>query len=329
MTVPPSENGPQSRTASLAAAVDQGIAEEMRRDGRVICLGTQPPAAITAEFGPSRARTMPISEAGFSGAAIGAAAAGLRPVVFWRNVTFSFVAFDAVINQASKLRYMFGGQRTFPVVFLATCGGGLRLGAQHSQSPYSIFAHLAGIKVVLPTTAAEAKGLVKAAIRDDNPTIVLLPTRLESAIGEVGDEDDVTSIGSARVRRPGDDITVVAFGFMVELALEAAARAQADDVSVEVIDPRSVSPFDREAVLESVRRTGRLLVVDEAPPTCSMASEVMATVTEDPVTFAALRSPVARVSGAAVPIPYSPGLEDAALPSTADVLAAIMRLTRP
>jgi pyruvate dehydrogenase E1 component beta subunit len=312
----------------LAAAVDLGIAEEMRRDGNVICLGTQPPSAIVAEFGSSRARTMPISEAGFSGAAIGAAAAGLRPVVFWRNVTFSFVAFDTVINQASKLRYMFGGQRTFPVVFLATCGGGLRLGAQHSQSPYSIFAHLAGIKVVLPTTAADAKGLVKAAIRDDNPTIVLLPTRLETTVGAVGDDDDLTTIGSARVRRPGQDVTVVGFGFMVELALEAAERAGADGVSVEVIDPRSVSPFDRETVLESVRRTGRLLVVDEAPPMCSMASEVMALVTEDPRTFAALRAPVARVSGAPVPIPYSPGLEDAALPSTADILDVILRLAR-
>ena len=308
---------------AMGAAVDLGIAEEMRRDGRVIGLGTQPPARLVDEFGRRRVRAMPISEAGFSGAAVGAAAAGLRPIVFWRNVTFSFVAFDTVINQASKLRYMFDGQRNFPIVFVATCGAGFRLGAQHSQSPYSIFAHVAGIKVLLPTTAAEAKGLVKSAIRDDGPVIVLLPTRLEASEGPVGGENETVPIGLARIRRAGTDVTIVALGYMIELALAAADRAAELGVSAEVIDPRSVSPLDAGSVLASVRRTGRLIVVDEAPPMCSMASEVTALVAEDGETFASLRAPVQRVCGAAVPIPYSPALEDAVLPSVDGILKAI------
>jgi pyruvate/2-oxoglutarate/acetoin dehydrogenase E1 component len=311
------------RTMPMGAAIDLAIAEEMRRDRRVICLGTQPPARLVDEFGRPRVRAMPISEAGFSGAAVGAAAAGLRPVVFWRNVTFSFVAFDTVINQASKLRYMFNGQRNFPIVFLATCGAGFRLGAQHSQSPYSIFAHVAGIKVLLPTTAAEAKGLVKSAIRDDNPVIVLVPTRLEASEGPVGGDDATVPIGVARTRRAGADVTIVALGYMVELALAAAERSAEVGISAEVIDPRSVSPLDVAAVLASVRRTGRLIVVDEAPPMCSMSSELSAIVVEDPESFASLRAPIRRVCGASVPIPYSPGLEDAVLPTTESIVSAI------
>jgi pyruvate/2-oxoglutarate/acetoin dehydrogenase E1 component len=325
MTTPRAGTGEADAAAvlTIGAAIDQGIAEEMRRDERVIALGTQPPASLVAEFGRPRVRAMPISEAGFSGAAVGAAAAGLRPVVFWRNVTFSFVAFDTVINQASKLRYMFNGQRSFPVVFLATCGGGLRLGAQHSQSPYSIFAHVAGIKVLLPTTSEEAKGLLKSAIRDDSPTIVLIPTRLEQVEGAVAGPESITPIGAARTRRAGDDVTVVALGYMVEVALAAASAAAEDGISVEVIDPRTVSPLDVQAIHDSVRRTGRLVVVDEAPSMCSVASEIGVIVAEDPRTFSALRAPIRRVCGAPVPIPYSPVLEDAVLPTVGAVRDAI------
>ncbi len=308
---------------TMAAAIDAAIADEMRSDPRVVVMGTLPPSQLIAEFGSQRVRTMPISEASFSGAAIGAAAAGLRPVVLWRNITFAFVAFDAIINQAAKLRYMFGGQRDFPVVFLATVGGGLRLGAQHSQSPYSIYAHLAGIKVALPTTSADARGLMTTAIRDQDPVVVFVPTRYEFASGPVEDAGVTVPFGSAAIRRTGTDVSMVAFGYMVALALEAADRLVSAGISVEVIDPRTVSPFDAAAVLESVRRTGRLVVVDEAPATASMASEVCALVAEDPRAFATLRAPVRRVNGASVPVPYSPGLEDAVLPDVDGVLDAV------
>lgn len=313
---------------TMGAAIDAAIADEMRRDERVVVLGTLPPGRLVEEFGASRVRTMPISEASFSGAAIGAAAVGLRPVVLWRNITFAFVAFDAVINQAAKLRYMFGGQRDFPVVFLATVGGGLRLGAQHSQSPYSIYAHLAGITVSLPTTSADARGLMTTAIRDQNPAIVFVPTRLETVPGPAGEAGSTVPFGSASVRRAGSDVTVVAFGYMVELALEAADRLASSGVSVEVLDPRTVSPFDTATLLASVRRTGRLVVVDEAPATASMAAEVCALATEDPETFARLRAPVRRVSGAQVPIPYSPVLEDAVLPDVDAVISAVTSVVR-
>jgi pyruvate dehydrogenase E1 component beta subunit len=272
---------------------------------------------------------MPLSEASFSGAAIGAAAAGLRPVVLWRNITFAFVAFDAVINQAAKLRYMFGGQRDFPVVFLATVGGGLRLGAQHSQSPHSIYAHLAGINVALPTTSADARGLMTTAIRDQNPAVVFVPTRYESVAGPVEDAGATVPFGSASVRRPGSDVTVVAFGYMVALALEAADRLATAGISAEVIDPRTVSPFDATTMRASVRRTGRLVVVDEAPAMASMAAEVCALATEDAETFRRLRAPVRRVSGASVPIPYSPGLEDAVLPDVEAVVEAVVSVAAP
>lgn len=314
---------------TMAAAIDAAIADEMRRDSRVIVLGTLPPGQLVTEFGSQRVRTMPISEASFSGAAIGAAAAGLRPVVLWRNITFAFVAFDAIINQAAKLRYMFGGQRDFPVVFLATVGGGLRLGAQHSQSPYSIYAHLAGIKVALPTTSADARGLMTAAIRDQDPAIVFVPTRYELQSGPVGDAGVTVPFGSAAIRRAGTDVSVVAFGYMLALALEAAERLASTGLSVEVIDPRTVSPFDAATVLGSVRRTGRLVVVDEAPATASMAAEVCTLVAEDAEAFAALKSPVRRVNGASVPVPYSPGLEDAVLPDVDGVLGAIHLVMKP
>jgi pyruvate dehydrogenase E1 component beta subunit len=322
------EQGNQSIAVGLGTAVELGIAEEMRRDATVMCLGTQPPPSLIDEFGQVRVRRTPISESAFSGAAIGAAAAGLRPVVFWRNITFSFVAFDNIINQASKLRYMFGGQRDFPVVFVATCGAGLRLGAQHSHSPHAIFAHLTGIRVVVPTTSADAKGLIKTAIRDPNPALVLLPTRLENAAGSFGGDDDVVPFGSARIRRPGEHVTLVAVGYTVELALAAAEQLATEGISVEVIDPRSISPLDTAAVLTSVRRTGRLVVVDEAPALCSLAAELGAIVSEDAEALRALRAPVRRVCGAPVPIPYSPGLEDAVLPSIASITTAAREVAK-
>lgn len=309
-------------SVTLAAAVDLAIAEEMRRDARVFCLGTLPPAGLRSEFGTDRVRQMPISEAGFSGAAVGAAASGLRPVVFWRNVGFSFVAFDSIINQASKLGYLSGSQLALPLVFIASSGGRIRLAAQHSHSPHAIFAHIPGISVLVPSTPADAKGLVKAAIRSDEPAVVLLPAILEDVKGPVGDHEAVTQIGTAVVRRVGSDVTIVALGSMAPLALEAAEILAREGCSAEVIDLRSASPLDAAAVRMSVRRTGRLVVADEAPPMCSLSSEVAAAVAEDPAALSALVSPVHRVTALPLPVPYSPPLEDQVLPSTFDVVAA-------
>lgn len=308
---------------SGGAAVEIAIAEEMRRDERVFYLGTLPPDRLRQEFDESRVRQVPISESGFTGAAVGAAATGLRPVVFWRNVTFSFVAFDWVINQVSKLAYMSGGQRKFPVTLIATCGGGFRVGAQHSHSPHSIFAHVSGIKVALPSTPAEAKALVKASIRDDDPTIVLVPVTVEARVGPIGGEDDVLAYGEASVRRSGEDVTVVVFGSMVQPALDAAERLNEEGISIEVIDPRTVSPLDVSSIRRSVERTGRLVVVDEATPVCSMTSEVAAIVAGDPATFGRLRAPIGRVNALNVPVPYSPPLEDLVLPSVDEIVSAV------
>ncbi|HEX9494417.1 MAG TPA: transketolase C-terminal domain-containing protein [Candidatus Limnocylindria bacterium] len=312
---------------TFTAALEEALAEEMRLDPRVFCLGTVPPAALVQEFGAKRVLKTPISETAITGMAIGAAGCGLRPVVLWGNVTFSFVAFDQVVNQAAKIRYMFGGQRDFPIVIRALYGGGLQLAAQHSQSPYSIFAHIAGLKVILPSGPADAKGLLKAAIRDNNPVLCFEGVRLADRQEDVP-ADHLVPLGSAAVKRAGSDVTVVAFGYMVQLALDAAVELERAGVSVEVVDPRSLVPLDRDTIRSSVRKTGRLVVVDEAPAMCSMASEIAAVVTEDDATFAALRAPIRRVNGAATPVPYSPPLEQAVLPSLTGVITAIREVVR-
>ena len=310
------------RKMTFAAALDDALAVEMRRDESVICLGTQPPASLLKEFGPSRILKTPISEAAFSGAALGAAACGLRPVVFWRNVTFSFVAFDAVINQAAKLRYMFGGQRDFPVVFRTTCGGGFRIAAQHSQSPYAIFAHTVGVKVLLPSNARDGMGLLRSAVRDPNPVVMFEVSRLEPIQEELPDQVEPLPLGVAAVPVEGEDLTIVALGYMVGLAEAVAADLAREGIRVEVVDPRTLVPLDVEAIRRSVRKTGRLVVADESTPMCSMASEILAAVLEDPTTFRALRAPAARVCSRPVPVPYSPALEDFVLPDQARITAA-------
>jgi pyruvate dehydrogenase E1 component beta subunit len=257
------------------------------------------------------------------GMAVGAAGSGLRPVVAWNNVSFSFVSFDQVVNQAARIRYMFGGQRDFPLVLRGTYANGTRSAAQHSQTAYALYAHAGGLKVVVPSCPADAKGLLQAAIRDDNPVVVCEAGRLSPVRGEVGDE--VVSLGVAAVRRPGSDVTVVAIGYMVGVALRVAQRlADARGISVEVIDPRTLVPLDTDAIRESVHRTGRLVVVDESFPTCSIAAEIITAMVEDAETLAALRAPAVRVCTAPVPVPFSPPLEDFVLPGEARVEAAIL-----
>jgi pyruvate dehydrogenase E1 component beta subunit len=314
------------RQLTFAQALDEAVAEEMRRDVRVITLGTDFTGDPVKEFGPQRVRFTPISESVLTGMGLGAAASGYRPIVNWRMVTFSFVAMDQVVNQASKIRYMFGGQADFPVTYRCTTGGGMGLAAQHSQSPYSMWMHLAGLKIVLPATPADAKGLLKSAIRDDNPVVSFECSRLNAVSGPVPEGEHLVPLGVAEVKRAGTDVTVVALAFYVQEALALAESLQREGISVEVVDPRTLVPLDAGTLRASVRKTGRLVIVDEAPATCSAASEIAAIVCEDRDTFYALKAPVERVCAAPVPVPYSPPLEQAALPDRARIAAAIRRV---
>src|SRR5918912_413340 len=228
---------------SFAAALESAMSEEMRRDASVYTMSTAPSPGLLQEFGPTRVRRMPISEATMTGIAVGSAGCGFRPVVHWRSVTFAFMAFDQVVNQACKIRYMFGGQRDFPIVFRARYGNGTRSAAQHSQTGYALYAHLAGLKVVLPSGAADAKGLLKTAIRDNNPVVCFEPGRIDPIQEEVPDGDHLVPIGVASVKRPGRDVTVVALGYMLYPSLAAAEAVAAAGASVEVIDPRTLVPL--------------------------------------------------------------------------------------
>lgn len=300
---------------TYAAAGTAALAEEMRRDLTVFEFCTDATESLLDEFGPTRIRTTPITENTFTGMAVGAAGSGYRPVVNWRQVTFGFVAMDPIVNQACKIHYMFGGQQKFPITFRAAVGGGTKLAAQHSQSPYSMFMNLAGLKIILPSTPYDMKGLLKAAIRDDNPVMSFESNRLMGLEGDVPDDDYTVPIGKADVKREGTDITVVAIAWMVQEALAAAETLDKEGISVEVVDPRTLVPMDSETIRASVRKTGRLLVADEAGPTAGASAEIISLATEDPETFKTLRAPVSRVCALGAPIPYSPVLEDYVFPN--------------
>ena len=313
---------------TYTAAIIQGIAEEMRVDPKIFHMSTDAPGPLVKEFGDVRVKQTPITESALTGMAIGAAGAGYRPIVDWRLVTFCFVAMDQVVNQAAKIHYMFGGQTTFPMVFRTTVGGGTRRAAQHSQSPYSMFMNLAGLKLVLPSTPADAKGLMKTAIRDNNPVIFFEAGRLAGLKGEVPDGDIAIPFGKADVKRAGTDVTIVALAWVVHEALAAAEDLAAEGISAEVIDPRSLAPLDTDTIRASVQKTGRLVVADEAPPTASAAAEIATLVVEDAATFRALKGPVARVCALDAPIPYSPVLEDHVFPDRKRIAAAARALVK-
>ena len=285
-------------------------------------------ASLIPEFGEERVRVCPISEDAYVGASIGAAGSGFRPVVSPGMMTFAFTAMDQIVNQMAKIHYMFGGQATFPIVFRASTGGGRSAAAQHSQSPHPMFMNLAGLKLVMPSTPYDAKGLMKSAIRDNNPVVFfedqILAARPDKS--QIPDEEYLVPLGVADVKRQGTDVTVVAIAKMVQEALAAAEEVQADGVSVEVLDPRTLVPLDRGAIRASVQKTGRVVVVDEACLTCSAAAEVTALITEDPATFRALKSPPIRVCAPDVPIPYSPVMERFCIPDRAQVVEAIKQV---
>jgi pyruvate dehydrogenase E1 component beta subunit len=320
------------RELSYNEAALEAVAEEMRRDPKIFYLSTDALPPLLKEFGGERIKATPIAEAALTGIAIGAAGSGFRPIVDWRQVTFCFVAMDQIVNQAAKIHYMFGGQVRFPILYRAAVGGGGQVAAQHSQSPYSMFMNVAGLKMFLPSTPYDMKGLLKTAIRDNNPVISFESSRLNARKGPVPEGEYTIPLGLADIKRVGGDVTVVALAWLVHEALAAAEELETEGISVEVVDPRSLVPLDAETIRASVQKTGRLVIADEAGPTAGFSAEIAALATEDAATFACLRTAVKRVCALPVPIPYSPILESHVFPDRRRIIAAIrevMRAERP
>lgn len=321
---------------SFRGAINEAIREEMRRDPLVFHMGEDialaSPFGVTTglakEFGRERIRDTPCSEVAVVGAAVGAAMAGMRPIVEFQFGDFLSVAIDQLTHQAAMLRYLTGGQVSVPLVIRLPCGGGQGAGSQHSQSLYSWFAHVPGIKVVLPSTSMDAKAMMKAAIRDNNPVLFFEHKQLYRTRWPVPegyrDAGHVATFGQATVRREGTQITVVATLTMVHHALAAAQALAADGVSVEVIDPRTLVPFDTDTLVASVRKTGRLLVVDEAYLNFGIQAEVIAAVTER--AFDALKAAPRRLGNPNVPVPFAPTLQDEVLPGQARIEAVIREM---
>jgi acetoin:2,6-dichlorophenolindophenol oxidoreductase subunit beta len=314
-------------------AVARGIAQEMERDSSVVMLGEDIAAAggvfkttegLLAQFGPDRVRDTPISEQAIIGAAMGAAMTGLRPVAELMFVDFFGVCFDQIFNQAAKFRYMFGGKAQTPIVIRAMCGAGFRAAAQHSQMLTSTFTHIPGLKVVCPSNAYDAKGLLIQAIRDNDPVIFLEHKNLYGHESEVPEESYAIPFAEANIVREGKHATIVTYGQTVHRSMDAAAALAREGVECEVIDLRTLSPIDMDTVFESVENTGRLICVDEANPRCSIAADVSAMVAQE--AFDALKAPIRMVTAPHTPVPFSPALEDLYVPS-ADTIAAAVRKT--
>jgi acetoin:2,6-dichlorophenolindophenol oxidoreductase subunit beta len=313
---------------SYAEAAKQAICEEMRQDPRVFVMGQDAQIALYAdvlqEFGAERIRNTPICEAGFYGAGIGAALTGMRPVIEAAFSTFFYSAMDQIANQAAKSRYMFGGQASVPLVIRSLVAYSVALAAHHSDRPWGLFAHVPGLKIIVPTTPREVKGLLKAAIRDGNPVLCFDDFNLLGLRGDVPGGDYTVPIGVADIKRTGSDVTIVALAAAVHYSLAAAQVLEGEGISVEVVDIRTVVPLDRQTILESVGKTGRLLVVDAAPLTCSLASEVAATVAEK--AFERLKAPIVRLTAPDVPVPFSPYLERLMYPTATSIAGAVRRI---
>jgi pyruvate dehydrogenase E1 component beta subunit len=332
-----------ARTISYREAINEALAQEMARDPSVVVMGEDnaggagSPGEEDAWGGvlgvtkglyhqfPGRVLDTPISESAFIGAAVGAATRGLRPVAELMFIDFMGVCFDQIFNQAAKFRYMFGGKAVTPVVVRTMYGAGLRAAAQHSQALYPIFTHIPGLKVVVPSSPYEAKGLLIQSIRDDDPVIFCEHKAMYDTVGEVPEESYTIPFGEANLVREGGDVTIVAIGRMVSVAMEAAGELAGSGVEAEVIDPRTTSPLDTETILESVESTGRLVVVDEATPRCNLATDISATVAQE--AFGSLRAPIQMVTAPHTPVPFSDALEDAYMPDAQKVVNAAKAAT--
>ncbi|MFT8597169.1 alpha-ketoacid dehydrogenase subunit beta [Acetobacter orientalis] len=331
---------------SFRQAINEALRQEMRRDPRVVLMGEDIAGGqggtsgvtdawggvlgvtkgLYTEFGPERVLDTPISEAAYIGAAAGAAATGLRPVAELMFVDFIGSCLDQVLNQAAKFRYMFGGKARTPMVIRAMYGAGFNAAAQHSQSLYPLFTHIPGLKVVIPSSPYEAKGLLIEAIRDDDPVIFLENKVMYDDEEDVPDEAYTIPFGEANLTREGQDVTIVAIGRMVGMANEAADRLEKQGITCTVIDPRTTSPLDEQTILECVAETGRLVVVDESSPRCNMACDISALVAEQ--AFHTLKAPIKRVVPPHTPVPFSTPLEKLYMPSAEKIEAAVKSLMK-
>ena len=321
------------RTLTFAQALGEAMAEEMRRDDSVVLWGIDigpyggafgVTRGLYDEFGPERVIDMPVSEAGYTGCGVGAAATGLRPVIELQFSDWITIASDQLINQAANMRYMFGGVISVPLVLRAPVGGYTSAAAQHTHMFESIFAFVAGLKVVLPATPHDAKGLLKSAIRDNNPVIFFEHNQLYAMEGEVPEEEYTIPLGKADVKRQGTDVTIVTYSYMVNKSLAAAAKLAEEGIDVEVVDLRSIDPIDEETIVNSIKKTHRLVVVQETWRNCSVSSEVAAIAGEKALDY--LDEPIVRVTAHHVPTPFSPVLERYVLPSEDGIMAAVRRV---
>lgn len=318
---------PGMREVTLGQAIREALAEEMRRDPRVFIMGEDVAEAGTAfkvlvglvdEFGPSRVIDTPISEAGISGLGVGAAMTGMRPIVDIMFGDFNTLTMDQLVNQAAKVHYMSGGKLKVPMVLRTTLGATRRTGAQHSQSLHAWFSHVPGLKVALPSTPYDAKGLLKTAIRDDNPVVFFEDKMMYQLKGLVPEEDYTIPFGVADIKRPGTDITIVATSSMVQIALGAAEELEQLDISAEVIDPRTTFPLDKDTLIESAKKTSRVIVVDEGYERYGVTAEIASVIADGAFYF--LDAPVKRMGALDVPVPFSPVLEDLTVPTVASVI---------
>jgi len=322
--------GTPTRSQTMREALRDAMAEEMRRDPDVFLMGEEVAQyqgaykisqGLLDEFGAKRVIDTPITEQGFAGVGVGAAMTGLKPIVEFMTWNFAMQAIDQIVNSAAKTLYMSGGQVNCPIVFRGPNGAAARVAAQHSQCYSAWYAHVPGLKVIAPSNAADAKGLLKSAIRDPNPVLVLENEILYGASGEVPNVDDwLVPIGKARIARPGTDVTIVSFARGMTYALDAAERLAADGIEAEIVDLRSLRPIDWETIIGSVKKTNRIVTVEEAWPVCSVGSEICAQVAIQ--AFDYLDAPPAKVSGADVPMPYAANLERLALPTAEMVVEA-------
>jgi pyruvate dehydrogenase E1 component beta subunit len=316
---------------TIREALNLALREEMRRDETVFLMGEEVAEyqgaykvtkGLLQEFGAKRVIDTPITELGFAGLGVGAAMVGLRPVIEFMTFNFSILATDQIINSAAKMLYMSGGQFNIPIVFRGPGGSAFQVSSQHSQALESWYAYFPGLKVVMPSTPADAKGLLKSSIRDDDPVIFIEQERMYGIKGEVPEDPDFTvPLGVADVKREGKDATIVARSLTVPLALKAAEALEKDGISCEVIDPRTIRPLDIDTIVESVKKTNRVVVAEESHPFCGINAEISAEIMER--AFDYLDAPVKRVSGADAPMPYAKNLEDLALPSVEKIVAAV------
>lgn len=325
---------------SFRTAINEALRQEMERDERVIIMGEDVAGGAGApgeddawggvlgvtkglmpKFGRDRVLDTPITESAFIGAAVGAAATGMRPVAELMFVDFMGVCFDQIFNQAAKFRYMFGGKAVTPVTIRTMYGAGFRAASQHSQCLYSLFTHIPGLKVAIPSNAYDAKGLLIQAIRDDDPVIFFEHKAMYDDEADVPDEAYTIQFGEANVTREGDDVTIITLGRMVNLANQTADKLSRENIGCTVVDLRTTSPLDRETILETAAETGRVVIVDEAHPRCSIATDLSALICSE--AFSSLKAPIKLVTAPHTPVPFSPALEDIYVPSAASIEAAV------